>query len=311
MGRDGVVSNTYTGERNYTGRVSFAQGAAGTGGVQVIKDSQNWYVDSGKTSPAASGNGLTWDQAFYTLNEAIAAAGANDIIYIAKGDYTSATTLAITQSGLTIIGSNTSRNDGKTLIYTSAAVDVISVDANNVSIYNVSIAAVGGAGAGIAVAGTSDSYKLHLEGIKFDGWSSGTYGIACDATQDQPDLTVVNCLFRSWQTAAILSNATRGLISNNMFWVVTQKIGIQHVPTTGTRPDNLIADNYFCGLAGGGTTTGIAMTGTPTAGNCMIVNNRFSGSWDVTIEAESTDAGCENYEGTTTGGSLIDCNSSA
>lgn len=72
----------------------------------------------------------------------------------------------------------------------------------------------------------------------------------------------------------------------------------------------MIIHNYFVGVANA-STTAIAMTGTPTAGLLMIAENLLSGSFDVTIEAESTDAGVQNFEGTTTGGTVIDCNSSA
>ena len=107
MGRDGTISGTYTGNRNYLGRVSFAQGVSGAG-VQVVKDSQIWYVDKNKTSPAASGDGLTWDGAFLTVTEAVDAAGDYDVIFIGHGVYSEAATLAITQTGLKIFGAGSS-----------------------------------------------------------------------------------------------------------------------------------------------------------------------------------------------------------
>ena len=287
-------------------QITARQGVAGVG-VQVIRDSEIWYVDSGKAN-AVSGNGKTWDDAFYTIEEAITAAGDDDIIYLAPGDYVIAEALEITQNGLTIIGANRSCNDYKTLIYTSDAVNAFEVDANHVSIIGVGISMVGGAGAGVKLAGTTASYKFYLGGCRLDGWSAGTYGVQCDSTQDQPDLTIEGCLFRSWQTAAILANATRIMIKDNYFFVTTDKIGIQYVPNGTTRPDGIIDGNRFCGLANA-TTTAIAMTGTPTAGDLIMVDNKLAGTWDVTIEAEANGAGVENYEGSTTGGSVIDCNS--
>lgn len=307
MGRQGIVSGIYDGNRTFTGRCDFTQGGSGLG-VQVVKDSQIWYVDSGKASPAASGDGLTWDDAFLTIAEALTAAGDNDIIYIAEGDYVIATALAVANEGLTIIGPNTSCNDYKALIYSSAAIDLMTIDANCVTIVGLGFSAVGGAGKGISISATTASYKCHIAHCRFDGWSAGTVGISCDG--DAPDLTVEDCYFRSWQTSCINANATRDLYRRNMFYVTTDKIGIQYVPTTGTRPDGRILDNDFVGQANS-STTAIAFTGTPTRGTLMIARNLLAGAWDVTIEAEATDAGVENYEGTTTGGSLIDCNSSA
>ena len=108
MGRDGVVSGIYTGDRKYTGRISFAQGASGSGLSFVKKDTQIWYVDSGKTSPAASGDGLTWDTAFITLAEAVTAAGDYDTILVAPNSIETIATggITITQDGLRIIGAN-------------------------------------------------------------------------------------------------------------------------------------------------------------------------------------------------------------
>ena len=54
MGRDGVITEDYTGDRNFKGNVSFAQGASGASFNFIKKDTQIWYVDSGKSAPAAS-----------------------------------------------------------------------------------------------------------------------------------------------------------------------------------------------------------------------------------------------------------------
>ncbi len=61
MGRDGPISGNYTGERNYTGRNTFFQGASGAG-IQITMDSNIWYVDKGKTT-GVTGGGTTWDDA--------------------------------------------------------------------------------------------------------------------------------------------------------------------------------------------------------------------------------------------------------
>ena len=276
-------------------------------GNNLVTSSGNvWYVDSGKS---ASGDGKSWGNAKVTIAEAVDAAGTDgDVIYVAPGDYEISETIDITTNNLTIIGPNKSCNDYAALVYNDDAFDVFSIDANNVSIIGLGIATVDDAGVGINIAGTSNSYKVYIANCMFDGWSKGTYGIFTDNTQDSPDLTVEDCMFRSWTTACISANATRDMYRNNKFFVATDTVGIQYVPNAGSRPNGVIENNMFCGVANS-STTAIAMTGTPTAGTLMIANNKLMGTWDVTIEAETTAAGCENYEASTTGGSLIDCNS--
>jgi len=276
------------------------------GNSLVTSPGNVWYVNS---SVSISGDGKTWGGAFKTIAEAVDTAGSNgDVIYVAPGDYEISEPIDITTNNLKIIGLNKSYNDYVALVYNDDAFDIFSVDANNVSIIGLGISTVDDAGVGIAIAGTTTSYKCYIANCRFDGWGKGTYAITCDDTQDAPDLTIEDCYFRSWETGCIYANATRTLIRNNTFKVTVDTTGIQYVPTGGTRPDGIIDGNRFFGVANA-STTAIAMTGTPTAGTLMIVDNKLAGTWDVTIEAESNGAGCQNFEGSTTGGSLIDCNS--
>ncbi|KKK50231.1 hypothetical protein LCGC14_3127070, partial [marine sediment metagenome] len=103
------MTGQFTGNRNYLGNVSFAQGAAGATFNFIKQGTQIWYVDSGKTS-GVSGGGLTWDTAFMTLLEAVTAAGDYDTILIApNGIQTIASGgLTITQTGLRIFGAGSS-----------------------------------------------------------------------------------------------------------------------------------------------------------------------------------------------------------
>lgn len=291
MAREGPVSGNYTGNRKFTGRCTFYQGLSGAG-VQVIKDSQVWYVDSGKTSPASSGDGLTWDTAFLTIAEALTAAGNNDVIYIAPGDYEISAALAITQSGLTIIGPNMSANDYRALVYSDAAMNLVTVDANNVSIIGLGFSTAGGNGHGIAIAGTTASYKLYVAHCRFDGWGNTGYGIKCDDTQDQPDLVVEDCLFRSWATGAIYANCTRGVFRRNMIWVDAASIGINFVQTGGNRPDSMAYDNMVIGS--NSTDTGIKIAATePTDGTLLVANNVVT-NCATNITQDKSDAGVVN-----------------
>jgi len=259
----------------------------------------------------ANGTGKSWDSAFKTIAAAITAAGEEgDTIYVAPGDYPIATALAVNKDNLTIIGLGRMPNDYKALIYSSGAIDLMNIDANCVSIIGLGFSTAGGAGIGIDIAATTASYKCYIGNCRFDGWAQGTYGVNVGNTADAPDCTVEDCWFNSWATAGINANASRDTYRNNTFFVPADTVGIQYVPTGGTRPSGLIDSNRFCG-ASGSSTSAVVFTATPTVGTVLIVDNKMAGEFDVTIEASTCDPGCENYDGGTTGGSLIDCNSSA
>jgi hypothetical protein len=250
-----------------------------------------WYVDSNKLT-GVSGNGSTWDESFITIEEALTAAGDYDTIYIGAGDYEIDAALEITQDNLTIIGPNRSANDYKALIYTSAADNIIEVDANNVTIVGLGLSAVGGNGHGIAIAGTTSSYKLYVARCRFDGYGKTGYGIKSDDTQDQPDLVVEDCLFRSWATGAIYANGTRGVFRRNMIFVDASSIGINFAQTAGNRPDSMAYENYIIGSNSSDTGIKIAAT-EPTDGTLLIANNVVT-NCNLNITQDKSDAGLVN-----------------
>ena len=126
-----------------------------------------WYVDS--TNGATTGDGKTWDTAMSTIALAVAAASANDSIYIAPGDYIISEAIAIATAGLRLVGPNESCNDYRAFIYSSAACDLITVDANQVSITGLGLSTVGGDGNCITISGTANSYKCYIARCRFDG----------------------------------------------------------------------------------------------------------------------------------------------
>lgn len=291
MSNFGEISGIVRKPKTFRGPVTFSQGVAGVD-VQVTKDSQIWYVDSAKTSPAASGNGLTWEQAFLTIAEALTAAGDGDVIYIGPGDYVIAATLAVTNSNLKIIGPNKSCNDYSALIYSSGAIDLMSIDANNVSVIGLGFSTAGGNGNGISISGTTASYKVYIAGCRFDGYGKVGTGIFCDTTQDSPDLVVEHNLFREWSVAAITHNATRAMYRNNFINVKAAGIGINCVPTGGNRPDSWVIDNYI--LGSNSTDTGIKIAATePTDGTLLVANNVVA-NCNLNITQDKSNAGVVN-----------------
>lgn len=294
MTKLGNVSGDVTGDVNFKGRASFYQGLSGAG-VQVIKDSQVWYVDSGKAAPASSGDGLTWDKAFITIAEALTAAGTNDVIYVAPGDYPIAAALAVvatTHAGLTIIGPNRSGHDYKALVYTSGAVDCMTIDANNVTVIGLAFSAAGGNGNGISIASGTATYKCHIENCRFDGYGNAGYGVLTDDTQDSPDLLVENCLFRSWATGGIYHNSTRATYRNNDIFADAASIGINLIPTGGNRPDTMVYGNRI--LGSNSTDVGIQIASTePTDGTLLVANNVVT-NCSTNITQDKSDADVVN-----------------
>lgn len=259
-----------------------------------------WHVDS---SVSASGSGVSWETAFKTIAEAIAAASAGDTIK-ADGEFN--------ESGLeldkelTLVGQNTSNNQYTTMIYSDAATPLITILANNCKIMNIGFAQQ--AAQAIILLGDTAAqnwYKLHIKDCRLDGWGTATSGISFgDVTIDAPDIHVENCLFRSIDGNYITSNATRGRYEDNIFILTAGNIGIEHIPTTSSRPDTIISGNRIIGV--NSTDTGIKITNTPDAGTLIAFDNYiFNCATSITQKAENV-AVQMNYVNDTAGGALID-----
>ncbi len=323
MGRDGPITGVYTGDRHYTGNVSFAQGAAGAGFSFVKKDTQIWYVDSGKTGPAASGDGLTWEHAFLTLQEAVTKAGDHDTILVAPNDIATIASggIEITQEGLRILGplaDNALQNAAFKI--TAGTSPMFTILADRVEIAGLHLSCriaypaicIGSVADGVGTA----IYETHIHDCNITGYSTATFGVAMGgsggfgvATQcDAVNLLIENNKFTGFATAAVVVSGSRMTVKNNEFDVPVDTIGVTVVETGGNRGYWSINDNYFVGIVGS-STTAIKFAGNTTLGQGKVMNNLLSGTWTTTITAQTGAVGCQNFEASTTGGSLIDCNS--
>lgn len=259
-----------------------------------------YYVNPNVT---ASGNGNSWANALKTITEALALATTrNDTIYLAPGDYDETATLAVTTQGLRIIGPNNCYQN-KAMIYDGAGAgyDLMTINAHEVVIDGVAFSAAADTYDGIVISGSSASYKVTIQNCRLDGWS-GEYGIQAF---ESPDLAIIGNLFRSWNTAAVQVNSTRSNVIGNIFHVASGKIGLEHIPVGGSRPDNVYTDNIFSGVSNT-STTGIKFTGAPSDGTIICARNMFCGTFDTTITKIAAHAGVENYTADADGGSLID-----
>lgn len=264
---------------------------------------RRYYVDASVT---ASGAGSSWATAFKTITEAIAVATtAGDVIYVAPGDYDEGAVIAVATHDLKIIGPGIDNHNSALIWSSSASHHLMTINANNVEISGLGFTQTKDTYDAIRVASTADTYKCHIHHCRFDGYGQGEFAVHTGTTKDSPDIVVENCVFRSWQTSAIYANATRDIYRNNIFHVTTDKNGIDYIPNASSRPDGVIVDNLFSGVANA-TTTGIKFTAVPNNGTCTVARNMMAGTFDVTITQTASHLGVNNYVADASGGALID-----
>ena len=239
-----------------------------------------WFVVGGEsgTIGSNSNDGKTWDTAWATLTYALTQVTAHDTIYVSTGS-ASATllegaTLAITTTGLKIIGVQTSPHTfGMPSIHTHGTETLITINATGVEIANLSFH-MQGAGTCIANGTTAATWRTHIHDCYFGGNDTALIGIDAGGTYDAPFTVIENCHFQGFKTEAINLNAFNSMVKGCLFLVGTADIGINYVPNGADRPFGYILDNRF-------TTTdstdavGINVANTPTAGYLYVDGNRF------------------------------------
>lgn len=281
MPKEGTVSGDYYGDRTFHDRITFAQGASGMG-LQVIKDSQIWYVDGNKTGPAVSGDGLTWDKAFLTVTEGLAALGNYDILMIAPGNYNEAATLEITDlTGVKIFGfsSGMQWGEGNTVIGDEGSTnsDLVEISGcKGLEIAGLSFYTSGGTADAINFTGLNYSTEIHHCSFIGNVGGSDVMVNAIDIVSDNgPDTYIHHCKFDRIKTVAIKSLGQRNVVSNNVFIVGANCIGISETDCGAVAAFNIIKDNVFTGNTGA-SSFGIKNTSS-TVGNFIIANNLLAG----------------------------------
>ena len=323
MVKDGNISNDYYGNRVFHDQITFAQGASGAAFSFIKKDTQIWYVDSGKTSPSVSGDGLTWEHAFITLQEAVTAAGDHDTILVAPNDIATIASggIEITQEGLRILGplaDNALQNAAFKI--TAGTSPMFTILADRVEIAGLHLSCriaypaicIGSVADGVGTA----IYETHIHDCNITGYSTATFGVAMGgsggfgvATQcDAVNLLINNNKFTGFVTACVVVSGSRMTVKNNEFDVPVDTIGVTVVETGGNRGYWKINDNYFVGIANA-STTAIKFAGNTTLGQGQVMKNLLAGTWSTTITAQTGQVGVENYVADGSGGARIDCNS--
>ena len=281
-----------------------------TGSNLPLVDGKTWYVNSNNS---VSGDGKSVAGGFATIAEALAVAGNYDTIIVIQASIMTCPTAGwtITQTGLKILGSNTSPGTQANAIKKIAGTaPIFTIKADRVEIAGLCLSQriaypciMIGDTAGQAY------YQVYIHDCNIEG-QSATYGITpgpyASAYNDQCDpvnLVVENNLFRGFATAAIVANGTRDSYVGNTIFVSADGIGISMFKTSGRDYTN-ITDNYLSGLAATNT-KGILFAGTPTAGTLFLTRNYLCGTWNVTIT--DVGGGCNNYVTDASGGALINC----
>jgi len=260
-----------------------------------------WYVDASVT---ASGHGKTWGKAFKTITEAVAVASNYDTIAVAAGDYDEGAVINITQEGLRIIGSGSQTRQVSLWYTSSASHHIVTINAHNVEISGMAFYQTKNNKDCIRVSTTASYFKAWIHDCWLSGAGTGEYGVHTGTTYDSPDIMVEDCQFKDFATACIYANTTRGIFRNNILLVAASTIGIEHVPNSGDRPDQMYIGNKILGA--NSSDTGIKITNTPSALTYMILENLIAGC-NTTITSKATnDAACIlNYTGDASGGALI------
>ena len=262
----------------------------------LVEDGRpQWYVDG---SVSASLSGLSWDKPLLTIAEAITKASAGDTINV-TGEFPISATLALSKE-LWIIGRNTSPNLYNTMIYTSAAVPIFTITAHMCKIINCGLTQTKAA----SFVECTSGYKTEIAGCRLDGWGTANAGIESTASGDCPDMTIHHNYFRSIAGNHIESNWTRAYIHDNIMHISAAKVGVNHTPTGGSRPDTRVVNNLIVGA--NSTDTGIKLVGSPTAGAFIATGNRiFNCSTSITQNANSA-AVSDNWYNDGAGGAVID-----
>ena len=289
-------------------------------GNSIIGTPRNiWYVDSSKTN---NGSGTSWNSPFNTLASAVSSAGNYDVILVAENSIETIASggITITQTGLRIFGSNGSQyrqSAALKIIAGTSPMFTITADRVEIAGFNLSCRiaypciCIGSVALGVGTA----VYSTWIHHNNIDGAGTGTFGVAMGgaggfgvATQcDAVNCVIENNMFGQLVTAGVVVSGSRMSVINNEFNCIANSTGVT-VPETGENRGNWrINDNIFTGIADS-TTKAIYFAGNTTLGDGTVARNLLMGSWDVTITAQTGAVGCMNYEASTTGGALIDCN---
>ncbi len=304
--------------RNYMPAVKYGAKWAGNDYLQgPITKGDYFYVDVDVTG---SGNGRQWTEAFKTINEAIAVAGDDDVVFVSQGQYKETATINITQANLKLLAVNTGPN--KALIRTeirqhgNVETPCITCNVHGVEIAGFRITPYSSNnGTGIVLGSTANTYGTYIHDNYFyqvevgDAMANAiTMGV--DASFDCDSTYISNNHFfaggnRTDPIGIIEWNsATRSVITENTFFQYTnhaQNYAINIYDAPGYRGQ--ITDNKFFAAEIGVELSVAVAINNPVAvgGDVFIDGNRFVNyaSADTMITSRTAECLGLNYANAT------------
>ncbi len=270
-----------------------------------------WFVDGDIAAGSHAGN--SWEDAFPTINEAIAVASDDDRVFVAPGQYKEDATIAITQSNFALVAAQT--GPGRALIRTEIRqhgnldVDCISINgAHNVEIAGFRITPrVGTNNTAIVVSDSAASYGVWIhDNYIYSPASAGTVAIEMGSTSFDADSIVIenNDIWKGGAPGiGVIAwvHATRGVIRGNTLTQTGQADDQNMIKVTDLPlMMGMILDNYFLATEAGCLAISLP---TLTIGDMGLAGNHFMGyaSEDKCFDMSTT----LNAGGNWWGGQLI------
>jgi len=255
---------------------------------------------------SVTGDGASWDTAFLTMTEAVAAAVDYDIIIVGAGYYSEAAVMDITQHGLKIIGTGNGGQWGPCGFGSAVSGDTImTINANRVELSGIAFWCLTNAKQGVVLGTSYDSWNTWIHDCAFGtgvgGNTLGEYGIKANETEDCANTLIEDCYFHYMSTAAIVSKATRMTIRRNLIW--SSSIGIDIQNEADAFANCAVYDNHIIGR--GSETSGdigIKLASTEPTDGTVYVGNNVVTSFSTNITQDKGDAGLVN-NGTSGNGS--------
>jgi hypothetical protein len=254
--------------------------------AEVSQMGNVWYVDSVNGSDTDN-DGTTLDQAYATIATAVAAAAANDTIYI-RGSFSEAVTVSV--EGLKIIGLGTAPKQAQ---WTAAADAVcLTIAAAYVHVENIYFRPPAYAASRATSAITlSSAHHARIIGNRFQG-KAGSQAAIYSPVCNSDNVYIVGNEFFYLNTATygagILGVEAGGLsysgwmIADNVFQSCVTAININGRCCNVLR--NIIAEAGIAATGAGGTVLalGIDLSGTSSYGN-QVHGNYLGGTYNATL----------------------------
>jgi len=266
-GRNGqIAAPPYTnGPYTFSEQMTFSGGVAGANTKGNV-----WYVDG---DLSASGDGTSWDTAYITIQEAVTAASAHDVIYIS----------AITLTDYT--GDPGSYDENIIIPYATSSLALIGIS-RGLTQGGLPQIKIGGSS-------TTEMLKIRAPGclimnLGFNGASSTGGGILLDddnTAKSAFGTTIINCHFKNCKKHATnaasggaimwgsAGNAWQVRISDCHFYKNLCDICV--IGTSNTVPQDVVIENCHFSDSPASTTCNIYTGGSGFGGGLVINNNTF------------------------------------